>query len=126
MEAGNETECICRVIIRDMMLIRAHTAFIKSDLGAVRALDQETIDNLVLVADDTGFIIVKKVITFDLVHHCTDSDGLKKQNNTLRAVLRDPQADPDSIPAIRFRREAVIGRLVTEDGGKDGMTDSHE
>ena len=126
MKTGNETESICRVIIRDMMLISADTAFVKSDFSTVRAFNQETIDNLIFVADDTGFIIIKKVITFDLVHHCADSDGLKKQNNTFRTVLGDPKTDPYRIPAIRFRREAVIRRLVTEDGGKDGMTDSHE
>ena len=126
MKTGNEAEGICRVIIRDMMFISADTALVKSDFSTVRAFNQETVDNLIFVADDTGFIIIKKVITFDLVHHCADSDGLKKQNNTLRTVLGDPQTDPDRIPAVRLGREAVIRRLVAEDGGKNRMTDSHE
>ena len=126
VESGNEAESIGRVVIRDMMLISADTAFIICDFGTIWAFNQETVDNFVLVADYTGFIIIKKVITFDLVHHCADRDGLKKQNNTLRTVPGDPQTDPDSIPAIRFRRKAVVRGLVAEDGGKNRMTDSHE
>ena len=108
METGNETKCVCRVIIRDVMLIRTDPAFIKSDIGSVRTFNQKTVDNFVFVADDTGLKKIKKVITFDLIHHCADSDGLKKQNNTFRTVPCDPQTDPDSIPAIRLRRKAVI------------------
>ena len=102
MEPRNKPEGIGGIVLRDMMLIRADTAFIIGDLCAVRALDQEAINHFGFAADDAGFIIIEKVIAFRFVHHGPNGHGLKKQNNAFGTVFRNPQTDPDGIADIRL------------------------
>ena len=62
METGNQAESIDRIEIRHQVIHDAGADLVIRKADAVRALDHETVNNLILVADDGGFIIIEKLI----------------------------------------------------------------
>ena len=102
METGNETESVGWVEIGYIMLICTDTALVESNFRSVGAFDQKAVDDLGFAADDADFVIIKEIVGFHLVHHGADGKGLMKKDDSVRAVFGDPQADPDSISAVRF------------------------
>ena len=108
-----------------MMLINPCAAFIIGNPCPVRAFDQEAVDHLLVVADDAGLIIIKKVVTVRPGHQRAGGQRFKHQNNPAGAVLRHPETDRHGIVRIGLGGKTVGGSFITENGRKDRMTEGH-
>ena len=100
METRHKAESVGGIEIGNVMLIGTGAAFIISDFCTVRTLDQETVDYLRIIADNTGFVIIKKVITLYPDHLCSDGHRIEDENHTLRTVFGNTQTDHDGIAAV--------------------------
>ena len=125
VEARHEAESVGGIEVGDIMFIGAYAVFVIGNFRSVRTLNQETVDDLGFAADDAGRVIIKVIVTLFLFHHGPDGERFEEKDDTLRTALCDPQVDADGVAAVRFRRKTVVRRLVAEDGGKNGVTDSH-
>ena len=73
MESGNKTERVGRIEVRRRAVLHPRAAFVESDLGPFLAFDQETVHHLLVIADQSGFIIIKIIIAGGFPHLRADS-----------------------------------------------------
>ena len=119
MKARLEAKGVGRAVIRHGAVFPGPgTVFVIGDADAVFRFDQETVDDLGIIADNARFIIIEELIRTDADHQGTHRQGLHQQDHAEGAVLRDPQADGDRITGIRLGGEAVDRRFIAIDSGE--------
>ena len=75
----------------------ADAALVIGKLCSVFALDQETVNHFRFAADQTGFIIIEKLIAHHPDHQRTDGQRLHQENDPPCAVLFNTDPDRNGI-----------------------------
>ena len=125
MEAGHDAERVDGIEIQVRLIRDPGTDLVIGDQDAFIRFDEETVGDITAVADQGGFIPVKKVIGTRLVHQRAENRGVKEDHDAGRAALRDTEPDGDGIPGIRLGRETEHRGFIAENRGKDKRINRH-
>ena len=125
MEAGNEAEGIDRIEIRAVIIHNPGPHLVIGNGDALDGFDQETVDDFLMIADNGGFIIIKKLIRARFGHQRADSQRVEEDDDAGSTVLRDPEADGDVIAGIRFGRETEERSFIGVYSGKYKRINGH-